>query len=159
MSISKCLILSLLLSSFFFSCTESIDSLTEDYNSAFDNTTAPSEDIKNSESKFPNSESINDVNFNSSNMLSGIYTIRYYTTLCLIAPYGAELYEWTVTPVSECANKEEPQSFSLSKKQQLNLYVPNTALTVLKEYTLTLTVYAGDGSIYTDTATLWIVPA
>lgn len=152
----------LFLSLFLFSllsCTESIDSLTEDYNSVFKKSSSAPLPSEISESKVSKNYSIKDVSFNPDEMLGNNYTVQNYSTLCLIAPDDGESYEWTLEAVKGSGYSEKAEPFKLSKEQQLNLYVPKEGLTVWTEYTLTLTVTAGDGSIYSDTATVWIVPS
>lgn len=92
-------------------------------------------------------------------MLTGPYTVRNYSTLCLLAPSDGEKYEWTVTAVKGKGFKEGEEPVTVGENQQLNLYLPDSPLVVWTEYELTLTVYDDEGHKFTDTATLWVVPA
>ena len=150
----KKLILFTLAGGIFVSCSQTVDSMTEDYNSVFTLTNSS----QASQSENPKNPSIHDADFNQANMLTGPYTVRTYSTLCLIAPSDAERYEWTVLPLQGNGLSKDSASVTICKNQQLNLYLSESSLPVWTEYALTLTAYAGDGSKYTDTATLWIVP-
>ena len=135
----KKLILFTLAGGIFVSCSQTVDSMTEDYNSVFTLTNS-SQASQSENSKNP---SIHDADFNQANMLTGPYTVRTYSTLCLLQGNGLS---------------KDSASVTICKNQQLNLYLSESSLPVWTEYALTLTAYAGDGSKYTDTATLWVVP-
>ncbi|MCR5724495.1 MAG: hypothetical protein K6G80_05345 [Treponema sp.] len=155
-----------LLSAFIFlssltACTTSVSSMTDDFNSTFKQTAAPHFGPNGAESENKFETSIFDENFSPSQMLRPSYTLQYNTTLCLKAPAGDDdiRYEWAVTAKAGNAYKKGSETpCVLGTEQQLSLYIPKTDLSILTGYMLTLTLYAGDGSIYTDTATLWIVP-
>ena len=134
--------------------------MTKDFNADFTPQNGKTNNASSSQNEHGIEPSIYDSDFSPATMLRASYTLRYYSTLCVKAPAEAARYEWKITAVNgEGFDAASPATYTLGESQQLNLYVPKTALRAWTEYTLSLTVYSDEGDIYTDTATLWVVPA
>ena len=153
--------ISILLSLLLAACTASVDSMTDDFNRGFTASAGevPASGPSSAESEEGTDLSIYDAGFSESSMLVKRYTLSYYSTLCLKAPAEAATYIWTATATDGAGFTEaKPATITLGANQQLSLYVPASGLQKWTEYQLTLTVLSYEGMVYTDTATLVVVP-
>lgn len=145
--------------SMLFSCTAGVDSLTADFNAGFSTAHTDTTGANSAVSESTADASIYDDDFSASTMLSTSYVIHAYTTLCIKAPDEAESYTWTATAVSGSGySSDKTTAYTLSTEQQLNLCPAKTQLQTWTEYSLELTVQSYEGNVYTDTATLVVIP-
>ncbi len=142
--ISKKLIslLTILIISLIFGCSNDLDSMIEDYNQGFyseDEEVAYTVD-----------------NVVADEMLANQYPVPYRTTLCLSAPTGGSVYSWDAVIGENACGIDEDTSYNLGKSRLLVLYIPDSDLKQWAHYELTLTVQKPDGSYLKDTAKLYI---
>lgn len=126
------------------SCTNNIDTMVDDYNGLFTvDTQEPEYTIDN---------------ISADKMLGEKYAVSYFTTLCLLAPYGGAGYSWTaeVAENAESNELEEGTVLNLGSTQALTLYLRTSSIERWGAYKLTLSVTTVSGEIMQDTAWLYV---
>lgn len=137
-----CLIL-LLLVPLLAGCSNSVQTMLDDYNSRF---TA----IKTEVSLNPGDEG-----FDESNMLFRWYYVASDDTLNLFGPYKCNSYNWIVTDpdTNEEVNVNMFAGYTKYQREYVT-YIPESGLEVPHTYKLTLQVTDKEGNVYTDIAEL-----
>ncbi len=136
----------------FATCSNSIDSIISDYNSAFESEVS----VKKSTSSL----SPGDDGFEQENMLKETYFVSNNATLNLYGPKNCASYKWKllqieqVTEVNLTYSVERAVSYSLSNgssetSRAFILYIPTSSLEN-GTYKLTLTVTDKEGNEYSD---------
>lgn len=136
-------------------CSNSIQTMLDDYNSNFSVTHAQEEDRP---------PSPGEADFVAANMLYAEYYIASDDTLNLSAPIKCNSYTWVVTnpeeivPEGGTATPIPVEMFAGTNQnsREFITYIPDSGLEVGKTYRLTLTVVGSDGKTYTDSAGLVI---
>ena len=131
-----------------FGCSNSVETMMEDYNSAF--SVVPVTTTSDSHTEY----SVDNVVANA--MLLPEYPVKYRTTLNLAAPTGAASYLWEVEVSENAAGLEEGTVYTLSNGRVLVLYIKDSILKQWAHYKLTLTVVKTNGEILKDTAMLYV---
>lgn len=123
-------------------CSNSIDTLIEDYNSNFKVATVQQ------------SYTLDDVI--AEDILRPYYAVSYTTTLCLTAPTGGVNYTWTAE-VDENANDiPVGKQYILGANRVLSLYIRNSNIKRWGTYKLTVSITRTSGEIIKDTAWLYV---
>ena len=125
-------------------CTNNVGSMIEDYNGHFVvGTGEPDYTVDK---------------ISASQMLGEKYAVSYYTTLCLLAPYGGVGYSWTaeVAENAESNELEKGTVLKLASTQALTLYLRGSSIERWGAYKLTLSVTTVSGEIMQDTAWLYV---
>ncbi len=139
-----CLIL-LLLVPLLAGCTNSIQTMLDDYNSRF-TATQPEESL-----------SPGDEGFDEKDMLFLEYYVASDDTLNLFGPFNCSSYEWKLED-PETREEIDVVMFTNHTKYQREYvtYIPDSGLETGKTYKLTLTVTDKEGNVYTDICALVI---
>ena len=122
------------------------DPLIEEYNENF----TVVEDTEGSQ------YSVNDPGFDGTQMLRDLYTVsrRTMTVFSIVGPQDGASYSWSVSDtVSGSAVNLRGVNMSA---QTFSVYLPDTPLAPQTMYTIRLSVTNGAGSVYSDSARLWI---
>lgn len=139
-----CLML-LLLVPLLAGCSNSVQTMLDDYNSRF--TAEEKEKIL----------SPGDEGFDEKDMLFLEYYVSYDDTLNLFGPYRCNSYTWTVVD-PEIGEEVDIVMFSGHTKYQREYvtYIPESGLEAGRTYKLTLRVTDKEGNVYTDVCALVI---
>ncbi len=100
--------------------------------------------------------SVNDPGFNGTQMLRDLYTVsrRAMTLFSIVGPQDGTGYSWSVRETVS-GNTVNLRGVNMSA-QTFSVYLPDTSLVPQTMYTISLSVTNGAGSVYSDSARLWI---
>ena len=100
--------------------------------------------------------SVNDPGFNGTQMLRDLYTVsrRAMTLFSIVGPQDGTGYSWSVRETVS-GNTVNLRGVNTSA-QTFSVYLPDTSLVPQTMYTISLSVTNGAGSVYSDSARLWI---
>ena len=123
-------------------CSNSIETMLDDYNSNFKTATIQT--------------SYTLANVSPKDMLRPYYAVSFVNTLCLTAPTGGVNYTWTAKVGENANNIVEGTEYVLGSGRVLDLYIKTSALKRWSSYELTLTITTNSGEIIQDTAALYV---